>query len=215
MLALSETNNAGKPEEESITIEDPKDSNPLFINDQKKVKIKNSSPTNLLRLKYVPASSTEFNRRLDVKNSDLDESKSVVRKQATKVQNVKSSLNGKVSSLFSSRNKNLVMIYLAHVNPKMNLTLWDCLMDKLAMTELNVSVTKSRSFIYLGFWNYPETKLSFFSKFQEAFPYQQHYTRNAICWNQCFTYRPVQDKFRTDFAQQSPRLISKDDKLMS
>ncbi|KAL2489045.1 uncharacterized protein Fot_42337 [Forsythia ovata] len=105
MLALSETKNAGKPEEKSITIEDPKDSNPLFINDQKKVKIRNSSLTNLLRLKYVPASSTEFNRRLDVKNSDLDESKSVVRKHATKVQNVKSSLKGKVSSLFSSRNK--------------------------------------------------------------------------------------------------------------
>ncbi|KAL2486105.1 Protein of unknown function (DUF3741) [Abeliophyllum distichum] len=73
------------PEEEGITIEDPKDSNPLFINDQKKVEISDSSPTTLLRSKYVPASSTEFRRRLDVKISDLDESKSEVRKQATKV----------------------------------------------------------------------------------------------------------------------------------
>ncbi|KAL2507999.1 hypothetical protein Fot_31646 [Forsythia ovata] len=147
MLALSETKNAGKPEEEVITIEDPKDSNPLFINDQKKVEFRDSSPTNLLRSKYVPASSTEFSRRLDVKISDLDESKSDVRKQATKVRNVKSSLKGKVSTndrteCLSDKEQELHSPGLLELSSKSSST---NLIGKrgLISPEVGLSVTKS------------------------------------------------------------------------
>ncbi|XP_043721278.1 uncharacterized protein LOC122668810 [Telopea speciosissima] len=60
---------------------------------------------NLLRSRSVPVSSTVHGSRLNVEVSDPKVDKSIVPKEETKSKNGKSSLRGKISSLFFSRSK--------------------------------------------------------------------------------------------------------------
>ena len=64
-----------------------------------------NSPKNLLRSKSVPVSSTVCGARLNVEVSDPQASKEQFPKKLTKAKSMKSSLKGKVSSLFFSKNK--------------------------------------------------------------------------------------------------------------
>ncbi|GFP82991.1 hypothetical protein PHJA_000442200 [Phtheirospermum japonicum] len=65
------------------------------------------SPRNLMRSKSVPVSSTEFGIRVNLDASVSDERKPESPKEDRKEGSVKSSLRGKVSSLFFSRNKKI------------------------------------------------------------------------------------------------------------
>ncbi|KAE8703989.1 hypothetical protein F3Y22_tig00110462pilonHSYRG00473 [Hibiscus syriacus] len=63
------------------------------------------SPKNILRSKSLPGSSTMYGVRLNVEVSDPEASNEKVPKELMKAKSMKSSLKGKVSSLFFSKNK--------------------------------------------------------------------------------------------------------------
>jgi hypothetical protein len=98
MLALSNTKKSEEPlnkKDEIVSSNLNKDEKP------------EDSPKNLLRSKSVPVSSTAYGARLNVEVSDTEVAKTTksVPKELTKSTSAKSSLKGRVSSLFFSRNK--------------------------------------------------------------------------------------------------------------
>lgn len=103
MLALSDTKNATRSVEEGNK-EDSKNSVSDIIGDLKDGELDNS-PRNLIRSKSVPVSSTVFANKLNVDIIDQVGSKTEVLKGEVKSRSTKSSLKGKVSSLFFSRSK--------------------------------------------------------------------------------------------------------------
>ncbi|PSR94927.1 protein of unknown function DUF4378 protein [Actinidia chinensis var. chinensis] len=103
MLALSDTKNSTISEEDRNKEQKPRESK-LCAASNKDENIDNS-PRNLLRSKSLPVSSSVFGGRPHVEVSAPKVGKADVPKGETKQQIVKSSLKGKVSSLFFSRNK--------------------------------------------------------------------------------------------------------------
>ncbi|PSS14074.1 Cell wall protein [Actinidia chinensis var. chinensis] len=103
MLALSDTKNSVICEEDRNKEQKPRESTLCSVSN-KDENIDNS-PRNILRSKSLPVSSFVFGGRPNVEVSDPKVGKTDVPKGATKQHTVKSSLKGKVSSLFFSRNK--------------------------------------------------------------------------------------------------------------
>ncbi|XP_017974842.1 PREDICTED: uncharacterized protein LOC18613005 [Theobroma cacao] len=106
MLALSDTKKLVRSEEEGSNKEqEPRGSTSCIVSNLDKEESTSDSPKNLLRSKSVPVSSTVYGARLNVEVSDPEASKEQVSKELTKAKSMKSSLKGKVSSLFFSKNK--------------------------------------------------------------------------------------------------------------
>ncbi|KAF6144356.1 hypothetical protein GIB67_024583 [Kingdonia uniflora] len=81
------------------------DQRPCLSGSGDKVECGEASPSNLLRSRSVPISSTAYGARLNVQVPDPEVCKPSVPKELEKSKSVKSSFKGKVSSLFFSRNK--------------------------------------------------------------------------------------------------------------
>lgn len=106
MLALSDTTKLMKSEDEGINKEqEPRGSTSFFTSNLNKEEGLSDSPKSLVRSKSVPVSSTASGARLIVDVSDPETGKAQVPKELTSTKSSKSSLKGKVSSLFFSRNK--------------------------------------------------------------------------------------------------------------
>lgn len=105
MLALSDMKKAVRSDGEGCSKEqEPRESVSCLTSDSNKEGM-GDSPRSLLRSKSVPVSSTAYGARLNVEVSSPAAGKVDVSKELTKAKSMKSSLRGKVSSLFFSRNK--------------------------------------------------------------------------------------------------------------
>ncbi|XP_034916078.1 uncharacterized protein [Populus alba] len=106
MLALSDTKKFMRAEEEdSIKEQQPRGSTSCITSHLNKEDGMADSPRTLLRSKSLPVSTTVHGATPNVEVSPPDAGKTEVPKDLTKAKTVKSSLKGKVSSLFFSRNK--------------------------------------------------------------------------------------------------------------
>lgn len=106
MLALSDTKKFMRAEEEdSIKEQQPRGSTSCITSHLNKEDGMADSPRTLLRSKSLPVSTTVLGATPNVEVSPPDAGKTEVPKDLTKAKTVKSSLKGKVSSLFFSRNK--------------------------------------------------------------------------------------------------------------
>ncbi|XP_061969978.1 uncharacterized protein LOC133692842 isoform X1 [Populus nigra] len=106
MLALSDTKKFMRAEEEdSIKEQQPRGSTSCITSHLNKEDGTADSPRTLLRSKSLPVSTTVHVARPNVEVSPPDAEKTEVLKDLTRAKSVKSSLKGKVSSLFFSRNK--------------------------------------------------------------------------------------------------------------
>ncbi|KAH8517430.1 hypothetical protein H0E87_005391 [Populus deltoides] len=106
MLALSDTKKFMRAEEEdSIKEQQPRGSTSCITSHLNKEDGTADSPRTLLRSKSLPVSTTVHGARPNVEVSPPDAGKTEVLKDLTRAKSVKSSLKGKVSSLFFSRNK--------------------------------------------------------------------------------------------------------------
>lgn len=106
MLALSEITKSINPEgeDENKEQESRGSTSCLAVNLNKDAGM-DDSPKNLLRSKSVPVSSTVYGARLNVELSGPEVGKTPEPKELTKAKSMKTSLKGKVSSFFFSRNK--------------------------------------------------------------------------------------------------------------
>ncbi|XP_044493117.1 uncharacterized protein LOC123216676 isoform X2 [Mangifera indica] len=103
MLALSDTKKSMRSEEEVIkTEQEPRGSTSCLSSNLNKEGVC-ESPKNLMRSKSVPASSTLYGPRPNIDVPDPGQKQ--VPKELTKMKSAKSSLKGRVSGLFFSRNK--------------------------------------------------------------------------------------------------------------
>ncbi|XWS47076.1 hypothetical protein CRYUN_Cryun14cG0122300 [Craigia yunnanensis] len=106
MLVLSDTKKSVRSEEEGSNKEqEPRGSTSCIASNLNKEESTSDSPQNLLRSKSVPVSSTVYGARHNVEISDPEAGREQVSKELTKAKSMKSSLKGKVSSLFFSKNK--------------------------------------------------------------------------------------------------------------
>ncbi|KAE8685330.1 hypothetical protein F3Y22_tig00111099pilonHSYRG00209 [Hibiscus syriacus] len=106
MLALSDTKKLVRSEEEGSSKEqEARGSTSCMASNLYKEESKSDSPKNMLRSKSVPGSSTMYGVRLNDEVSDPEASKEQVPRELMKAKSMKSSLKGKVSSLFFSKNK--------------------------------------------------------------------------------------------------------------
>ncbi|KAG5252275.1 DUF3741 domain-containing protein/DUF4378 domain-containing protein [Salix suchowensis] len=106
MLALSDTKKFMRADEEvGIKEQEPRGSTSCITNHINKEEGTPDSPTTLLRSKSLPVSTTVHGARPNVEVSSPDAGKTEFPKDLTKAKGMKSSLKGKVSSLFFSRNK--------------------------------------------------------------------------------------------------------------
>jgi hypothetical protein len=106
MLALSDTKKFMRAEEEdSIKELQPRGSTSCITSHLNKEDGTADSPRTLLRSKSLPVSTTVHGARPNVEVSPPDAGKTEFPKDLTRAKSVKSSLKGKVSSLFFSRNK--------------------------------------------------------------------------------------------------------------
>ncbi|XWS36523.1 hypothetical protein CRYUN_Cryun20dG0092200 [Craigia yunnanensis] len=106
MLALSDTKKLVRSEEEGSNKEqEPRGSTSCIASNLNKEESTSDSPKNLLRSKSVPVSSTVYGARLNVEVYDPKVGKEQVSKELIKAKSTKSSLKGKVSSLFFSKKK--------------------------------------------------------------------------------------------------------------
>ncbi|KAJ0054255.1 hypothetical protein Pint_01621 [Pistacia integerrima] len=106
MLALSDTKKSVRSEEEVIKNEqEPRGSTSCLTSNLNKEEGMCESPKNLMRSKSVPVSSAVYGARLNVEVADPEAGQKQVPKELTKTKSGKSSLKGRVSSLFFSRNK--------------------------------------------------------------------------------------------------------------
>ncbi|XP_030515018.2 uncharacterized protein LOC115728772 isoform X2 [Rhodamnia argentea] len=105
MLALSDTKKSVRREEDGNKKEQEQvGSRPSLSSNLSKEELVVASPTNLSRSKSVPVSSMLYDNKLHPETPDPQAGKSNVPKQPIK-KSVGSSLKGKVSSLFFSKNK--------------------------------------------------------------------------------------------------------------
>ncbi|PPR90199.1 hypothetical protein GOBAR_AA30485 [Gossypium barbadense] len=105
MLALSDTKKLVRSEEEGSSKEqERRGSTSCVASNLYEEESTSDSPKNILRSKSVPGSSTMYGVRLNNEISDPESSKEQV-KELMKTKSMKSSLKGKVSSLFFSKNK--------------------------------------------------------------------------------------------------------------
>ncbi|XP_041994313.1 uncharacterized protein LOC121744757 isoform X1 [Salvia splendens] len=104
MLALSETKKVASPEEGGSSNQESKDANYLLLSEQRTNRNVNSSTINLTRSKSLPVSSNKLGTRLHALVSVSQKDKLEI-SEDRKISSSKSSLKGKVSSFFSSRNK--------------------------------------------------------------------------------------------------------------
>ncbi|EEF41309.1 conserved hypothetical protein [Ricinus communis] len=105
MLALSDIKKSARSEVETINKEqEPRGSTSCLTNNLNKEGLADS-PKSLLRSRSVPVSSTVYGAGLRVEVSDSEAGKTEVSQELRKAKSTKSSLRGKVSSLFFSRNK--------------------------------------------------------------------------------------------------------------
>ncbi|KAL6978761.1 hypothetical protein U1Q18_020427 [Sarracenia purpurea var. burkii] len=106
MLALSDTKVSVRSEEEDRNKEQEERESKLCPGiDSNKDENADNSPRSLSRSKSLPVSSTAFGGRLNVEVLDPEVGKKDAPKEATKQRSVKSSLKGKVSSLFFSMSR--------------------------------------------------------------------------------------------------------------
>ncbi|KDP26434.1 hypothetical protein JCGZ_17592 [Jatropha curcas] len=106
MLALSETKKSVRSEEETTNKEqEPRGSTSCLASNLDREEIVAASPKSLLRSRSMPVSSAVYGTGLNVEVPDSETGKTEVAKELTKAKSTKSSLKGKVSSLFFSRNK--------------------------------------------------------------------------------------------------------------
>ncbi|KAK1561059.1 hypothetical protein Q3G72_033961 [Acer saccharum] len=108
MLALSDTKKSMRSANESSTNveQEPRGSTScLTTSNLSKEEDMVESPRNLMRSKSLPVSSTAYGTRLNVEVSDHEAGKTQCPKELAKTKSMKSSLKGKVSSLFFLRNK--------------------------------------------------------------------------------------------------------------
>ncbi|KAE8730606.1 hypothetical protein F3Y22_tig00002919pilonHSYRG00241 [Hibiscus syriacus] len=105
MLALSDTKKLVRSEEEGSKEQEARRSTSCIANNLYTEESKSDSPKNILRSKSVPGSCTMYGVRLNVEVSDPEASKEQVPRELMKAKSMKSSLKGKVSSLFFSKNK--------------------------------------------------------------------------------------------------------------
>ncbi|TYI74902.1 hypothetical protein E1A91_D07G236700v1 [Gossypium mustelinum] len=102
MLALSDTKKLVRSEEEGSSKEqERRGSTSCVASNLYEEESTSDSPKNILRSKSVPGSSTMYGVRLNNEIPDPESSK----EQVMKTKSMKSSLKGKVSSLFFSKNK--------------------------------------------------------------------------------------------------------------
>ncbi|KAL3517764.1 hypothetical protein ACH5RR_020353 [Cinchona calisaya] len=104
MLALSERKNTERNVEQDAK-EDYASSTSKLVGDLNKDEEIDNSPRSLVRSKSVPVSSTVFGIQLNADVPDQAHKKTDVLKEAAKARSGKSSLKGKVSSLFLPRGK--------------------------------------------------------------------------------------------------------------
>ncbi|XP_057798207.1 uncharacterized protein LOC131014291 [Salvia miltiorrhiza] len=104
MLALTETKPSSSHGEEGSSSQESRDSDFLLVSQWKREEGMDNSARNLMRSKSVPVSGG-FGTRLNIGSSVSGEEKSESSKEDTKVNSARSSLKGKVSSLFLSRAK--------------------------------------------------------------------------------------------------------------
>lgn len=105
MLALSDTRKSLRADEGTSMGQELRES-PLSLNSNLiKDEGFDNSPRNLLRSKSVPVSSTVYGPRLNVQVPDSDVCKMHVSEGLSKAKSGKSSLKGKVSNLFFSKNR--------------------------------------------------------------------------------------------------------------
>lgn len=105
-LPFSDTKKCLVSEEEGLNKDqEPSASTSCAASYLNKDDIVDDSPKNLLRSKSVPVSSTAFGGRLHIDVSDPVVSRTDILKEVAKAKSVKSSLKGKVSSLFFPKNK--------------------------------------------------------------------------------------------------------------
>ncbi|MBA0675345.1 hypothetical protein Goari_016894 [Gossypium aridum] len=106
MLALSDAKKLVRSEEEGSSKEqERRGSTSCVASNLYKEESTSDSPKNIMRSKSVPGSSTMYGVRLNNEISDPETSKEQVHKELMKTKSMKSSLKGKVSSLFFSKNK--------------------------------------------------------------------------------------------------------------
>ncbi|XVF81108.1 hypothetical protein PTKIN_Ptkin15bG0130100 [Pterospermum kingtungense] len=105
MLDLSETKKLVRSEERSNKEHKPMGSTSCIASNLNREESTSDSPKILLRSKSVPGSSTMCGARLKVEVSDPEAGKEQVSKELAKTKSMKSSLKGKVSSLFFSKSK--------------------------------------------------------------------------------------------------------------
>lgn len=105
MLALSDMKKAVRSEGEGSSKEqEPRESVSCLTSDSNKEGV-GDSPRSLQRSKSLPVTSTVYGVRVNVEVSSPAAGKEDVSKELTKAKSTKSSLRGRVSSLFFSRNK--------------------------------------------------------------------------------------------------------------
>uniref|UniRef100_A0A803PGC9 DUF4378 domain-containing protein n=1 Tax=Cannabis sativa TaxID=3483 RepID=A0A803PGC9_CANSA len=105
MLALSDMKKSVRPEDETNKEQEPRKLVSCLTSDLIKEDATCDSPISLLRSKSLPGSSTVFGARLNMSISDAVADTVNGPKELTKAKSTKSSLKGKVSSLFFSRSK--------------------------------------------------------------------------------------------------------------
>ncbi|KHG22481.1 Viral inhibitor of RIP activation [Gossypium arboreum] len=106
MLALSDTKKLVRSEEEGSSKEqERRGSTSCVASNLYEEESTSDSPKNIMRSKSVPGSSTIYGVRLNNEISDPETSKEQAPKELMKTKSMKSSLKGKVSSLFFSKNK--------------------------------------------------------------------------------------------------------------
>ncbi|VFQ86288.1 unnamed protein product [Cuscuta campestris] len=103
MLALSDAKKSGTPDGEGN--EEVIELTSCSVEDTNMNDVEVNLPKNLLRSKSVPTSSTTFASQLNMNVPDLGAEMTGGSRDKTKERSTKSSLKGKVSSLFFSRNK--------------------------------------------------------------------------------------------------------------
>lgn len=107
MLALSEVKKrTGSEDESSHKEQERRESVSYLISESSKEGLMDS-PKSLLRSKSLPVSSAAYGNRVNIEVADPEAGKIDVPKELNKAKSMKSSLKGKVSSLFFSRNKKL------------------------------------------------------------------------------------------------------------
>ncbi|KAL5859952.1 hypothetical protein ACOSQ4_001248 [Xanthoceras sorbifolium] len=107
MLALSDTKKSMRSADEGSTNreQEPRGSTSCLTTSNLSKEDVGECPRNLMRSKSLPLSSTTYGTRLDVEVSDHEAGKTQCPKELVKTKSTKSSLKGKVSSLFFSKNK--------------------------------------------------------------------------------------------------------------